>query len=149
MESFNPDWACNGSDDGGRYTYRRQPGMVRWNCERLAEAIQDAAPLPRLRAILKETYDGAFEAEYRQRMRRKLGLMAPADDSDANAADDALFESLFDTMRQTGADFTEVRSCTGGVSVPSRGPLIRHPASSHARHSACSCSCWTRPRRVT
>ena len=30
---------CNGSDDGGRYDYKGQPGICRWNCEKLGESL--------------------------------------------------------------------------------------------------------------
>lgn len=34
---FDPDWICNTSDDGGRYTYANQPSVVQWNCAKLGE----------------------------------------------------------------------------------------------------------------
>eukprot|EP00195_Chlamydomonas_chlamydogama_P001982 CAMPEP_0202917096 /NCGR_PEP_ID=MMETSP1392-20130828/70188_1 /ASSEMBLY_ACC=CAM_ASM_000868 /TAXON_ID=225041 /ORGANISM="Chlamydomonas chlamydogama, Strain SAG 11-48b" /LENGTH=354 /DNA_ID=CAMNT_0049609735 /DNA_START=89 /DNA_END=1150 /DNA_ORIENTATION=+ len=37
MESFDPDHICNGSDDSGRYDYKGQPDICRWNCEKFAE----------------------------------------------------------------------------------------------------------------
>ncbi len=39
MDFYNPDYICNGSDDGGRYSYAKQPEMCKWNCGKFAEAI--------------------------------------------------------------------------------------------------------------
>eukprot|EP00879_Flechtneria_rotunda_P008243 GHRR01008636.1.p1 GENE.GHRR01008636.1~~GHRR01008636.1.p1 ORF type:complete len:661 (+),score=285.14 GHRR01008636.1:210-2192(+) len=42
MDRFDSNHVSNGSDDGARYTYAAQPGICRWNCERLADAIASA-----------------------------------------------------------------------------------------------------------
>lgn len=39
MEQFDPYWICNHSDDEGRYSYRNQPAMAKWNLERFMNAI--------------------------------------------------------------------------------------------------------------
>ena len=41
---FDWDHVCNQSDDQGRYSFRNQPGVCRWNCERLAEALAPVLP---------------------------------------------------------------------------------------------------------
>ena len=43
-------------DDQGRYSYTNQPSICKWNCMKLAEAIKDALPLPKSRAVLDEVY---------------------------------------------------------------------------------------------
>jgi uncharacterized protein YdiU (UPF0061 family) len=99
MGSFDPDYACNGSDSSGRYTYAEQPAVCRWNCERLADALAPLLPRRCMQPAL-DAYQSTFEAAFLNRMRRKLGLRLE------RPTDTALVESLFATMRQTGADFT-------------------------------------------
>jgi len=99
MGSFDPDYACNGSDSSGRYTYAEQPAVCHWNCERLADALAPLLPRRCMQPAL-DAYQSTFEAAFLNRMRRKLGLRLE------RPTDTALVESLFATMRQTGADFT-------------------------------------------
>jgi len=55
MDYFNKDHICNESDsDRGRYSYRAQPEICKWNLEKLAEAIQGALPLEKSKASLEE-----------------------------------------------------------------------------------------------
>ncbi|KAF6768026.1 hypothetical protein AHF37_09930 [Paragonimus kellicotti] len=125
MDRFTWDSVCNASDTDGRYSYAQQPSICAWNCARLAEclvrAILDATLssveledtslyqdkqsklMKQFRDILDVSFMSTFRRCYVDRMKKKLGLFAsPADDS----ADEKLFKSLFDTMEQTGADFT-------------------------------------------
>lgn len=39
MDRYDPDHICNTSDDGGRYRYREQPDICKWNLERFCEAL--------------------------------------------------------------------------------------------------------------
>mmetsp|Transcript_62472 Transcript_62472/g.103937 ORF Transcript_62472/g.103937 Transcript_62472/m.103937 type:complete len:630 (-) Transcript_62472:410-2299(-) len=99
MEIYEPNFICNMSDNGGRYSYKDQPKICKWNCGKLAEAIAPVLPLESTRPVLAR-FDRLFEAHYAALMRRKLGLTS-------ERADDAeLFRKLFDTMERTGADFT-------------------------------------------
>ena len=62
------------TDDGGRYTYVKQPAICRWNLEKLAEAISMALPQDVSKAELG-LYDEEFEKCYLSKMRKKLGLL--------------------------------------------------------------------------
>ncbi len=99
MDAYDPDYACNGSDTSGRYSYAEQPAVCQWNCERLADALAPLLPRRRLQPAL-DAFQGTFDAAYLDGMRHKLGLRL------ARPADAGLVQSLIDTMRQTGADFT-------------------------------------------
>eukprot|EP00466_Bigelowiella_natans_P005672 jgi/Bigna1/77232/fgenesh1_pg.46_\ len=74
MERTDKDYICNGSDNDGRYTYGKQPAMCRWNCEKLAEAIQMAVPLEVSKKVLEETWDATYKSAYYGKMKLKLGL---------------------------------------------------------------------------
>ncbi len=58
-DRFDSDYVCNHSDDSGRYSYAAQPGMCRWNCEKLAEALSPVLPAARSRGELD-----VFDREY-------------------------------------------------------------------------------------
>ena len=51
---------CNHSDDSGRYDYAAQPGVCRWNCEKLAEALAPVLPAGRSRAEV-DVFDREFD----------------------------------------------------------------------------------------
>lgn len=59
------------SDDGGRYTYMRQPEICKWNCLKLAEAIQDVVPLSETKPLL-DIFDEEFGKHYKMKMRQKV-----------------------------------------------------------------------------
>lgn len=99
MDKFDPDFICNGSDDGGRYTYQKQPEMCRWNCLKLAEGIKDVVPLSATQPHL-DLFDEEFSKHYKMKMRQKLGLRKELSE------DGSLVESFLDTLQETGADFT-------------------------------------------
>ena len=105
MERFDPDFICNASDDGGRYTYAKQPEICKWNLGKFAEAIGAAVPIAETKEILEREYDATFRQHYRTLMANKLGLTDMMEGEEVSNLDD-LIASLFDTMKQTGADFT-------------------------------------------
>lgn len=72
MDRYDPTFICNSSDDGGRYTYAKQPEICRWNCERLAHALKDLMPTEEALKILLDTYQPAFDEHYLGRMREKV-----------------------------------------------------------------------------
>lgn len=39
LDTYDPAYICNASDDTGRYAYRNQPGIGLWNLTKLATAI--------------------------------------------------------------------------------------------------------------
>ncbi|GAB3673405.1 protein adenylyltransferase SelO [Salinisphaera aquimarina] len=115
MDSFDPGWICNHTDEGGRYAYDQQPHVGLWNLGRFVQSI-----LPLLSEVpddavamgqqLLERYRGIYDNAYMARMRAKLGLI------DAREDDRALLESLLKTMARDGADFTRTFRALGHVS---------------------------------
>jgi uncharacterized protein YdiU (UPF0061 family) len=103
LDAFNPNFTANGSDDGGRYAYKNQPKIGRWNLEKLAEVLAFWLDETKAAEILQE-YDREFEATYLTRMRNKLGLINAGDES--KQQDLQLMEDLFKVMEKTGLDFT-------------------------------------------
>jgi uncharacterized protein YdiU (UPF0061 family) len=99
MEHFDPDFVPNGSDGTGRYRYRDQPQMCRWNLEKLTEALEPLLPLALSQPSLT-LFNSTYQTARARRLRQKLGL------AEERPEDAALFESLFDTMKATSVDFT-------------------------------------------
>lgn len=75
MGHFDPGFVCNTSDEEGRYSYENQPDMCRWNCEKLAEALDPLLPLKVSLPVIDEVFQQAFDTRYYGRMRLKLGLL--------------------------------------------------------------------------
>ncbi|CAF3777533.1 unnamed protein product [Adineta steineri] len=100
MDRYDPDFICNGSDDSGRYSYKQQPTICKWNCGKLAEALAPLLPIAKSRSILNK-FDDEFERVYINKMRQKFGLIQKQLETDKD-----LFETFFNTMQETGADFT-------------------------------------------
>ncbi|XP_033099735.1 protein adenylyltransferase SelO, mitochondrial-like, partial [Anneissia japonica] len=113
MDQFDPDFICNASDDGARYTYAKQPSICKWNLSKLAEAISMSLPVEKSKEALEDLYDREFERCYLEKMRKKLGLLKELPE------DKALIESFLETLQVTGADFT---NCFRGLTkVPLPG----------------------------
>ncbi|XP_021373897.1 selenoprotein O-like [Mizuhopecten yessoensis] len=112
MDSYDPDFVCNASDDGGRYTYQKQPEICKWNCEKLSEAIQEAIPLSQTDKELG-IFDEEFSRHYTQKMRKKLGLL-----NTELPEDGLLVEKFLETMNMTGADFTNCFRCLSRLPLP-------------------------------
>ncbi|MES1924272.1 protein adenylyltransferase SelO [Salinisphaera sp. T31B1] len=116
MDSFDPGWICNHTDQAGRYAYDQQPHVGLWNLGRFVQSV-----LPLLSGVpddavamgqqLLTRYRQHYDRAYMARMRAKLGLL------DERDADRALIESLLRTMARDGADFTRTFRALGHVSA--------------------------------
>ena len=74
MEVFDPSWACNPSDDTGRYSYAAQPDVCRYNLAKLGEALEPLLPRRDAEEQL-ERFDAEYSKAYLNLFRRKLGLL--------------------------------------------------------------------------
>jgi len=121
MEYFDPNHICNGSDDQGRYSYKNQPAICKWNCSKLAEAIGPCLPLEESLAVLESSYDSAYETAYMNKMRKKVGLLKK------NLADDTdLIAKLFQVLEQTRADMTNCIRALSRISIPLSGAHLEN-----------------------
>jgi len=100
MDRYDPAFICNGSDNSGRYAYDKQPGICKWNCGKLAEALAPLLPIQKSKSIL-DKFDQEYDRVYTAKMRQKFGLLRKQLNTDKE-----LFETFFNTMENTGADFT-------------------------------------------
>lgn len=101
VDDYDPDWTPNTTDaQGRRYRFGWQPAVVRWNLQRLAQALsplfEDVAPLQAGIDRFGEVY---AECD-RETVARKLGLAECRED------DVALIRDLHTLMRASEADMT-------------------------------------------
>lgn len=107
LDQFQIDHICNHSDQGGRYSYHRQPQVMHWNMACLASAMLPLIELVHssdesqslLRSALEE-FPLTYASKWQALFRRKLGLQIDQE-SDIN-----LIERLLQAMHDSQVDFT-------------------------------------------
>lgn len=73
LDTYDPQFVANASDEGGRYRFEAQPSICYWNLARFAEALQSAGlPLDESKADLEALYFPTYEHEYFAGLRAKV-----------------------------------------------------------------------------
>jgi len=76
MEHFDPDYICNHSDnDRGRYRYKAQPEMCKWNVLKLCEALDPYVDIIASQTFVNDHYDEFYNTAYNSLMASKLGFL--------------------------------------------------------------------------
>jgi len=99
LDAYDPDFICNHTDEGGRYSFSNQPGIAHWNLRALAVALSSLIDSDTLVAKLN-LYESAFVTRFRALMRAKVGLVRQED------GDDDLIRSLLQLMAKSRADYS-------------------------------------------
>lgn len=102
MNYYDEEAVFSSIDKHGRYAFGNQRPILRWNLERLVEALQPlcartALTYDELERKLDE-FDDRFDAQYYTMMRKKLGITS--DD------EDALVDEFLEWLRKSNADYT-------------------------------------------
>jgi uncharacterized protein YdiU (UPF0061 family) len=105
MDEYDPATVYSFIDEGGRYAYANQPGIMAWNLARLAETLLPLIDTDETRAVETATaslerFAPLYHAAHLALMRRKLGLATSHDD------DASLITDLLAAMQAARADFT-------------------------------------------
>ncbi|HEY0395206.1 MAG TPA: YdiU family protein [Candidatus Elarobacter sp.] len=79
LETYEPGFICNHTDETGRYAFDRQPTIGLWNCYALAEALSSLIAKEALQTALAR-YEDVYRATFLGLMRAKLGLVDQRDD---------------------------------------------------------------------
>ncbi|XP_046463291.1 protein adenylyltransferase SelO, mitochondrial-like isoform X1 [Daphnia pulex] len=111
LDSYNPSFVPNHSDDEGRYSYLNQPKIFKWNMARLADALQPllSAEEQKEAAATIGRFDEIYQQQFISIFRRKLGLSKAAKD------EVKLVQLLLDMMQQRRADFTQTFRQLGAI----------------------------------
>ncbi len=124
MDTFDQTKVFSSIDHMGRYAYGNQPPIVQWNLTRFAETILPLIDKIPDRAVdlakeVIEVYPERFQDYWLSGMRRKLGLFT------SESEDEALVQSLLDTMQENEADFTLTfrRLCDAALGPELEGSL--------------------------
>ena len=103
MDVYDPNTIPNTSDDEGRYSFKNQPSVGRYNLEKLSLAI-GAMLTPSQQKVLTyilDGYDQVYATAVIAAFKRKLGLVR-GDESD----DEILIENYLQMMADAKSDFT-------------------------------------------
>lgn len=99
LDSYDPEFICNHSDSGGRYSFKNQPAVGMWNLNALATAFTSMLESEEIVACLKQ-YEPEYLTCYRQRMAAKLGLGNYQD------SDEQLINELLSLMAKDRVDYS-------------------------------------------
>lgn len=108
METYDPHFICNHSDQTGRYAFDQQPAVAYWNLQVLAYMLQSLVPYQAAQDILTD-FAPEYNAHYQGLMIAKLGIIQPGAD------DMEICTKLLDLMAQQKADYTKVFRKLGEV----------------------------------
>eukprot|EP01127_Copromyxa_protea_P018445 TRINITY_DN5819_c0_g1_i4.p1 TRINITY_DN5819_c0_g1~~TRINITY_DN5819_c0_g1_i4.p1 ORF type:complete len:433 (-),score=69.40 TRINITY_DN5819_c0_g1_i4:152-1450(-) len=99
LDGFNPDYTPNGSDDEGRYSFKNQPSICRWNLQKLAIALSPLFGEDETGVTSRglHVFDEAFESTYYEIFSQKIGLGSSSPNKE-------LIDELLHVI--VGADFT-------------------------------------------
>ena len=100
LDAYDPDFICNHTDEGGRYSFSNQPGIGHWNLRALAVALSSLIDSDTLVEKING-YEAIFVARFRALMRAKLGLVRQEE------GDDDLIRALLRLMAKTRADYSQ------------------------------------------
>lgn len=124
LDAYEPSARFSSIDELGRYAYDRQPAIMRWNLERLAEAItplldNDPATAERTAAEITAAFDGRFRAHRSLAFRRKLGVGQGV----GHAEVDALTDAALAILAEHAIDFTGFWRDLAAAAVGDQRPI--------------------------
>jgi serine/tyrosine/threonine adenylyltransferase len=99
LPTYDPGFTAAYFDEGGLYSFGRQPATLLWNLTRLAECLLPLAPQKELEDALA-SYQPAFRAALAAAVLHRLGLR-----TGGPAADGKVVEHLFDFLERSQAPF--------------------------------------------
>ncbi len=100
LDAYDPEHICNHSDDSGRYAYRNQPEIGRWNLYCLGQALMPLIGEVETAETVLKTYPQLYATAWSAAMRAKLGLRASL------PQDQSLCDQLLALLAGQHIDFT-------------------------------------------
>jgi uncharacterized protein YdiU (UPF0061 family) len=108
LDEYEPEFICNHTDTGGRYSFERQATIGLWNCHALAAALSSLVPETETGAALA-AYEPAFRARLLELLRAKFGLETVAE------GDADLLATGLDALAHGKVDYTAFFRRLGNV----------------------------------
>ncbi|MFP6808818.1 MAG: YdiU family protein [Pseudomonadales bacterium] len=105
MDTYLPGMVFSSIDTGGRYAYRNQPAIAKWNLTALAQCLlpliadDEEKAVEKAKAFL-DNFDGIYSRHYQSGMGQKIGL------SSLDEQDEALVSDLLELMTEESMDYT-------------------------------------------
>ena len=99
LDDYEANYICNHTDRDGRYSFKRQPSIAKWNLEQLAMAISPIANYEIALAVLEGVFDDAYEDEYKKRMTKRLGLF------ESDEEDESLIKWMLRSLENASIDY--------------------------------------------
>ncbi|WP_258222576.1 YdiU family protein [Microbacterium sp. HMWF026] len=126
LDAYDPDVVFSSIDRHGRYAFGRQPSIMRWNLDRLGEALAPllAADVDDGRALAREVvaaFDGLFRERWIAVFRAKLGLGPTVDASAVEQTAQTALAILADNR----ADFPRFWRALGAAARGDRSGLLQ------------------------
>ncbi len=105
MNIYDPGTVYSSIDHGGRYSFGKQPGILKWNLARLAEALLPLIDSDEKKAVELainhiNLFDDIYKEAWYKMMFRKIGI-----DSEASG-DRILVDDLLNAMEKNNLDYT-------------------------------------------
>ncbi|KAF2414290.1 hypothetical protein B1729_05440 [Microbacterium sp. B35-04] len=124
LDAYEPGAHFSSIDREGRYAYDRQPSIMRWNLERLGEALSpllaaDPAAAAEVSAEIVDTFDARYRESWAGVFRQKLGLSAGVDLAVAGE----LARAALDLLAEHEIDFTGFWRDLAAAADDDEGPL--------------------------
>lgn len=130
LPHYDPLFTAAYFDQTQLYAYGRQPSILKWNLDRLAECLTLVEPaIEKLQAVL-DTYQDAYRVELTHAMFRRLGIQETDSDSDLD-----LLRALFDWLRDSQTPFERLFFDWYGGRL--RRPSDAYPADLAERFGRC------------
>ena len=99
LDTYQPGFVGNHSDDQGRYAFNRQPSIVHWNLICLGQALLPLSSEAAIRKVL-DSFAGCYKKHYQKVMAVRLGVNPESDW--------ALVERFLNFCEITACDWTRV-----------------------------------------
>ena len=124
LDAYDPGAYFSSIDEFGRYAYDRQPSIMRWNLERLGDALapllaEDPVAGNLVAAEMVDTFDARYRSHWAAAFRRKLGF---DDRIDAHLAAE-LAQAALDLLADHEVDFTGFWRDLAAAAEQDRQPL--------------------------
>ncbi|MGO4678438.1 protein adenylyltransferase SelO [Microbacterium sp. 2MCAF23] len=129
LDAYEPGARFSSIDEFGRYAYDRQPAIMRWNLERLAEAMaplldDDVATAERTAADITASFEDRYRAHRSLAFGRKLGVGQNVEQAEIEAVADAALGMLTEHAVDFTGFWRDLAAAAAGDERPVRSRFL-------------------------